>query len=425
MTEEHDKGSALRTAATIQRSGWPGWIWAVPIAALAIVSWMFLRALTTGGVDITIRFDQAAGMRPNDTSVMYMGYQVGKVMQLSLTRDGHHIDAKVNINNDAKRFLKKDTRFWLQGASPDFSDPDSLKAVLAGPTIVMIPGGGVPARRFVGFDRRPVFKVTDPPLVPYRLSFDGDVGQLKKDAPVKLRGFTVGKVENFWLEYNAASDQLETPVIIGLEPTCFAIRGLQAAAGNGPALNRVLDNLAKQGMRAKLVQSPPLIGSYQIALDFVPDAPREGLDTSGAIASVPTAPGGGLDSIVHRVNQVPIDKIAAHVLAITTQVQSLVSSPQLQDSLKHLDRSLVELDSTIQSTGPQITDLVNTLRKTGDELDEASLSANRVLGGSPTNQDKNVKATLYELTEAARSVRMLADYLDRHPEAILKGKPSQ
>jgi len=128
---------------------------------------------------------------------------------------------------------------------------------------------------------------------------------------------------------------------------------------------------------------------------------------------------------VRRINQVPIDQIAQPVIAITTQVQAVVSSPQLQDSLKHLDHSLAQMDTTVQRTGPQIDELIDSLRKTGDELDEASLSANRILGNSPTSQDKNIQATLYELTEAARSVRMLADYLDRHPEAMLRGKPAE
>ena len=128
---------------------------------------------------------------------------------------------------------------------------------------------------------------------------------------------------------------------------------------------------------------------------------------------------------MRRINQVPIDQIAQPVIAITTQVQAVVSSPQLQDSLKHLDRSLAQIDTTVQRTGPQIDELIDSLRKTGDELDEASLSANRILGNSPTSQDRNIQATLYELTEAARSVRMLADYLDRHPEAMLRGKPAE
>jgi hypothetical protein len=65
------------------------------------------------------------------------------------------------------------------------------------------------------------------------------------------------------------------------------------------------------------------------------------------------------------------------------------------------------------------------LRAAGAELDRTAYTANNVLGGNPENQDENIRATLYELTDTARAVRSLADYLDRHPEAFIKGKPRQ
>jgi ABC-type transporter Mla subunit MlaD len=119
---------------------------------------------------------------------------------------------------------------------------------------------------------------------------------------------------------------------------------------------------------------------------------------------------------------VPIDKIAQRVLGITKHVEMIVSSPQLQDSLRHLDHTLKELDDTIRHTGPQITDLVQSLRQTASELDMAAQAANGVLGNTPRNQDQNIRTALYELTETARTIRSLADYLDRHPEALVKGR---
>ena len=418
--------NAQRTAAIIRHGRWPGWIWAVPLAALAITSWLALRALTTGGVNITIQFDRAAGMKVGNTSVQYRGISVGKVTALSLSADGGHVDATVNINAKAKKYLRTDTRFWLQGASPSLSDLASLKAVVAGPTIIMEPASGKSTRHFVGLDHRPAIVGAHGPMIPYLMMFDGPVGQLKIDAPVTLRGFTVGGVKKIGLQYNPNTGSLETPVIVGLDPIRIGIRGLQPVKGHWrQLLNQVLDRLTEQGLRGRLVQNPPMIGSYAISLDFVPGAPAAGFDTKTAVPEIPTASGGGLDSIVHRVNKVPIDRIAQHVLEITNRVQSLVSSPQLQDSLRHLDHTLVELDKTASSAGPQITDLVRSLRETGDELDRTASAADNVLGGSPTNQDRNVRSALYEITGAARSMRSLADYLDRHPEALVRGRTRQ
>jgi paraquat-inducible protein B len=102
MSEPQQPRSDQRTAVLIQQSRWPGWIWAVPIAALGIVTWLSLRAMTTGGGAITIRFDTAARMKANETSVQSSGLEVEKVEDLSLEKDGRHIKARVNIDDDAK-----------------------------------------------------------------------------------------------------------------------------------------------------------------------------------------------------------------------------------------------------------------------------------------------------------------------------------
>jgi paraquat-inducible protein B len=426
MIHKNRPENVQRTAAVVQHGRWPGWIWAVPIAALAITSWLALRALTTGGVNITIQFDRAAGMQVGNTTVQYRGILVGKLTGLALSADGQHVVAKVNINDKAKKFLTTGSRFWLRGASPSLSDLATLKAVVAGPTIIMEPGGGKPARHFLGLDHRPPIIGSHGPMIPYRMLFDGAVGRLKIGAPVILRGFTVGGVRRIGLRYNADTGALETPVVVGLDPTRFGIQGLQPENGRWrPVLNQVLERLTSRGLRGRLVQSPPMVGSYGISLDFVPGAPAAGLNASAALPEIPTVSGGGFGSIVNRVNQVPIDRIARQVLQITSRVRSLVSSPQLRESLTHLDRTLAELDRTSRRAGPQITDLVSSLRKTGDELDRTAFAVNNVLGGNPTNQDRNLRVALYEVTEAARSMRSLADYLDRHPEALIRGKDRQ
>jgi len=379
-----------------------------------------------GGVNITIQFDQAAGMKAGNTWVLYRGLRVGQLKDLALSKDGAHVVAKVNIHNDAKRFLRANTRFWLEGANPSLSHPDSLKSLVAGPTIMMEPGGGAPARHFAGLDYRPAITGMPQPLISYIMFFEGAVGELKIGAPVKLRGFAVGEVQQIALHYDAASGAIRTPVIVGLDPARFHIDGLQSAnLQSEPALNTVLQRLIARGMRGRLMQNPPLIGGYAVTLDFVPGAAAAGLQTGGPLPVIPTVPGGGFGSIVTRVNKIPIDQIADNVLQITHHVETIVSSPDLRNSIRHLDRTLAQLQTTIHDTAPQVTALIASLRQTGDQLDAAAATASNVMGGNPANQDRNVRAALFEVTQAARSVRSLADYLDRHPEALVKGRGRQ
>jgi paraquat-inducible protein B len=57
----------------------------------------------------------------------------------------------------------------------------------------------------------------------------------------------------------------------------------------------------------------------------------------------------------------------------------------------------------------------------GTEAEATLKSTNRVIGSAqPVVQDLN--GLLRELSTAARSIRVFADYLERHPEALIQGK---
>lgn len=433
MADQDKSENVERTYARVERSRWPGWIWAVPIAALTITAWLVFREISERGVPITIQFDRAAGMQAGSTSIQYRGIDVGQVNSISLSRDGRHVIVKAEMNSDVKKFLRAKSRFWLEGANPSLTNPSSLMALVSGPTIIMQPGGGKPTHHFIGLEQPPTFTTRPGTLRSYVMSFDGAVGQLQIGAPVMLRGFTVGEVKEVGFRYDSATGTIETPVVVALDPSRFHIHGMATADKAGkPVLNVVLDHLIRNGLRARLVQSPPLIGGYAVSLDFVPHAPEARLNTSGSLPRIPAAPGGGINSIIQRANRVPIDQIAQNVLNTTKQAESLVSSPALRASLKHLNDTLAGLNVAVHDTSPRVTKLVVSLRRASvslrqaaDQIGQTAGTANAVLGGSPTSQDRNMRAALYELTQAARSIRSLANYLDRHPEALIKGRSGE
>lgn len=424
MADIEQKSFGQRTIATIRRSRWPGWIWGIPFAALAIGVWLGVRAIATGGVNVTVTFDEGAGMQAGNTNVVYRGLKVGQLTSLTLAPDGTHVIAKLSIDKSVEKFLAAGTRFWLQGAEPSLSNLSSLKAIVAGPTIMLEPGTGKPQRHFIGMDHRPAILGPEGLLVDYTLSFDGPVGDLKVDAPVKLRGFTVGEVKSVGFYFDAKTGTIGTPVVIMLDPQKFHLRGAHAVKGNWePALNEALDKMIGQGMRARMTQSPPFIGSYQITLDFIAGASSAHLDsTNGQVPAIPTQSIGSGSSIIEKVNDVPIDKIAGRILDITDHIDQIVSSPALHGSIVHLDQTLASLDKTARKAGPQITQLVRALNKTADQLDAASVAANRLLGGATGGENGSIQTAMVELTRTARSVRALADYLNRHPSALLTGR---
>lgn len=422
-----------RTRAEVRRGWWPGWVWAIPIAALLLVGWWLFRTFMSGGEDITIRFDDVHGIKPKNTSVVFRGMKVGQVEGMTLAKDGRTVEVSVHIQDDAAKFLTSATEFWLRGANPSLSNLSSLSAVLSGPTIVMEAGPGKETKHFVGLPYRPVISGAHGSPQIYGVSLQGAVGGLKRGEPVKLRGFAVGEVRDVGFRYDAKSGRIETPVTLALYPALFHMEGAQAADGD-VALRAAIDRLIRQGLRAHLQRDPPLVGNPQVALELRPGEGGAAPVTVDGVPQIPAAPGGGINSLVDRFSKVPIDQIAQNLVDVTHHVDQVVSSPKLDDAITQLDAALVQIHETTTNAGPKITALVQTLHDTADKLDGAvtavertaktarqtAASADKLLGGQASQSD--MQKTLREITEAARSMRDLADYLDRHPEALIKGR---
>ena len=124
-------------------------------------------------------------------------------------------------------------------------------------------------------------------------------------------------------------------------------------------------------------------------LDFHPDAEKEEIRVVNGYPVLPTVPTSleeitkSVTAVLDKVKEFPFDKIGAN-----------------------LNRTMANLDKTI-------TQAEGTL-KTVDTMFAAD---------SPLSQE--LQTSLRELADAARSLRILSDYLERHPEALLKGKGTQ
>ncbi|MGH8270201.1 MAG: MlaD family protein, partial [Steroidobacteraceae bacterium] len=104
MSDRPDPGreqpaSPERVHAGVRHGWWPGWIWAIPIAALLIVIWLGARALLAGGTSITIRFNDVHGMKKENTDVLLRGTQAGHVTGIELEKDGTGVIVTASIDD--------------------------------------------------------------------------------------------------------------------------------------------------------------------------------------------------------------------------------------------------------------------------------------------------------------------------------------
>ena len=128
------------------------------------------------------------------------------------------------------------------------------------------------------------------------------------------------------------------------------------------------------------------------------------------------------DDILRKVNALPIAAIGQDVRQITGQLKGLLGSPKLTDSLSHLDSTLNQVDQMMAQVKPQVAPLIAKLNQAADQISGTAAAAQGVLSGQGAAQDASLPGAIQQLTEAARSIRSLSDYLGRHPEALIKGK---
>lgn len=414
-------GHVDRVHAGVRHGWWPGWIWAIPIAALLIVIWLGTRALLASGTDITIRLTDAHNLKKENTDVVLRGIQIGHVTGVELTQDGTGVIVSASIDKDAVKFLTTGTRFWLQGANPSLTDLSSLGSLLSGPTIVMAPGPGSKARHFLGLERAPLDpSATERPLL-YQIALDSEAGALAGGDPVILRGFTVGEVRDVGFTFDPATGELATPATLAIYPSLFHAKGASGAPTAAEVAGEI-ERLLRQGLRARLTRDPPLIGRYEVSLQRQSGPPVQTgpLTASDGLPQIPVATGGDIASIVERINKVPIERIAQNALDTTHNLATLTSSPKLKDAIVQLDAALKQIHGVTAKAGPQVPVLIKSLRRAAADLDGTAKSADHILSGTATQN--GVADTVQEITEAARAVRSLADYLDRHPEALLRGR---
>ena len=158
-------------------------------------------------------------------------------------------------------------------------------------------------------------------------------------------------------------------------------------AGEQAAAHRqIVDGLVSHGLRAQLRTGSLLTGSMFVAFDIFPDAPPFKVDWSQYPARLATVPGEleGIDQSVASIIK-KLDKV------------------QYQEISDDLRKTLAGVDQTFTST-----------RRTLDDADK--------LIDSNTGLNRDLANALHELNGAARSIRILTDYLEQHPESLIKGK---
>jgi paraquat-inducible protein B len=231
------------------------------------------------------------------------------------------------------------------------------------------------------------------------------------------------------MRLDGATGRVDTPVTLALEPRRLHLAGAPANGDWRGVTDTAIGRLLARGYRARLTQSPPLVGSQLIALERTPGAGPGRLLPGDPYPGLPTATSGDLGAIgdkagalLDKLNAVPIVAMGQDLRRMTRRLSGLLASPKVDQSLDHLNDTLAQVDAMVTQARPQVGPLVAKLNQAADELSQAAAAGKAVLSGEGAAQDSSLPDALRELTNAARSLRALANTLQRHPEALIEGK---
>ena len=197
MTDQQDP-----VLARFRRTRWPGLIWTVPIVAAVIVGWLGLSAYLRRGPQVTVTFPISGGL-DEGTDVDYRGLTVGHVMDVRVGRSLSQMQVDIRFESTMKGHLGQGTLFWIAGKQVSITDLSSLKSVIAGPYIEILPHDGPTVDQVTGLDSSPV---VDPDLAGINLTISSvHKGNLQPGAGIFYGGFQIGTVEDVAMVPNGSS----------------------------------------------------------------------------------------------------------------------------------------------------------------------------------------------------------------------------
>ena len=281
--------------------------------------------------------------------------------------------------------------------------------------------------------------------------FDGSVKGLKVGAPVTFRGVEIGTVTNISIRANPKDLTTRIPVIVEIDPASIETPG--------GYLGDQIPLMIKRGLRAKLELQSMVTGQLQIELDYMPGTKANLEGGKSKYPEIPTVPS-TLSKFAKDLEKLPLHEIAGRLSAVLASIEKFMDNPALSQSIHNLNQAILDMQKLVKNVDRQVDPLLGSATAAIGHADELVLNVNKqidplaadlkktatavtgaanaarpaikevgkafaniaALTGKGSEERRQLDRTLKELQAAARSIKVWADYLERHPEALIRGK---
>jgi paraquat-inducible protein B len=387
----------------------------------------------------------SVGSLSSGSPVFYRDVVVGEVLGYDLGDGIGPVTINIFVRAPYNKLVKPSSHFWdssgisigVQGGTLRVQ-VQSLEAVLAGGVTFDLPSGDAdmaPSPDNAPFRLYPTEEDAEAagylhqiPAVAY---FQSSVAGIGPGTPVTIFGIQVGYVTAVRFMLDPQTGLAKVRVAMQLQPD----RVVRSADFNPNIKPRdVLQRMVDRGMRVDLETSSFITGQKDVSLTIEPGAGHVPLTFEGQAIVLPTAAGAGSDlftaasQITAKLSSIPFDQIGANLNKLLVTSNNTLGGVQVKNALASLSQTLQSVQHLVATTDrgleptlralPTLTaNLESTLRGT----DQAVRELNRGYGNNSDFQ-RSLGQLMDQADGALRSVKDLADFLDRHPESLLMGR---
>ncbi len=396
----------------------------------------------TPGRQFNLRAEQL-GSLDIGSPVYYRQVKVGRVTNVNMADDGTGLLIEIFVEAPYHRQVKRNSRFYNASGLDMKIGTDGVR--IDTPSLASLLLGGIsfftaediqttpPAAEsqiFTLYDNRDAANAASYSYREYYLLyFEETVRGLSAGAPVDFYGIKIGEVVSIRLLFDQDTLTFRIPVLIAIEPDRIELSRELAIPEY-----EVMEKLVEKGLRAQQRTGNLLTGQSYVSLRMQPDAEPQYIRMGDVYPVLPTIHNtveeiaATAKRLLDRFNHLPLEETLADIREAARQVTDMTGSKALESAIDNIDESFATFKKVTSDlndgTLPKVNSMLDQANASLARGEEALATANTVLGeGAPIAY--NLNRLLLELQEAARAVEALADYLERHPDAIVFGKGNQ
>lgn len=351
--------------------------------------------------------------------IYYRRINVGQVSAYKLAEDGQSVQLQIFVQSPYDKFVTTDARFWQAsgvdvslGASGFKVDTQSLASIVAGGIAFGYPENskGTVANSRQSFklwtSQQDALKEPDGQPHWIVMYFDQSLRGLAVDAPIDFMGIEIGNVRSINVEFGQNYQQLRMRVAAVIYPSRLA---------HGKELDpdgTILKSFIERGWRAQMRTGNLLTGQNYIAFDVFPKAKPATLRAlPNGMVEIPTTPT-ELSGLQAQVSQIA-DKLTKFPLVeIGQDVRKTLNN--MNTAIESTDKLVKQLDGKI---APSMQATLDDARRT--------LKSSETILASDAPMQQDLRRALQQMTRAAASIQLMADYIEQHPESLIRGKSPQ